>query len=251
MIRVDRNLQEKLNILPDSRLAWQPNDSNFIQHLDSKDQQLLRPPSPTDPARDRSSSLSPAPESNSPHTQPETFSSPPLPPAAEEREEPVKVPQREEEEEDESRVEKASRLSTPLSDLPPTPDDLDAAEDPLAHLNTGNESKTSAEDQKKDSSTVAETGKTTNETGPHLSLSADKKPPDALLNGPTALPSDGSATKSIEYKIVTILELNFELVKCVAGTLVEPHLLKGFLTEFVWSFRKKASHPPTLYFTSK
>src|SRR6266550_6812093 len=120
MIRVDR---ESVNILPDSHLSWQPNDSDFI--LDPKDHHQLPPPTPTDPPRDRSSSLSPAPDTNSPQTQPEALSSPPLPVAAEEKEEAVKVAQREEEEEEETRVEKASRLSTPLSELSAPPDDLD------------------------------------------------------------------------------------------------------------------------------
>ena len=93
------------------------------------------PASPADgnsasPTRDRSSSLSPAPETGS------AIGSPPLPPAAEEKEAPAVVPQREEEEEEEEeeddgvQVNHASRQSTPLSELSPPPDQDDEPDVP-------------------------------------------------------------------------------------------------------------------------
>lgn len=209
MIRVDRSLQESVNILPDSHLAWQPNDSDFIQHLDHKDQPQLCPPTPTDPPRDRSSSLSPAPDTNSPQTQPEAPSSPVT---AEEREEAVKVPQREEEEEEETRVEKASRLSTPLSELSPPPDDLDVTVDP--------------------SSPNDDAGAVSDGT--------------AAMTLPIPVPSpskspDAPAEKPGPSKVLTILDLNSELLQCVSQRRPNPRLLIPHPIVFVWNFRKKPS----------
>jgi hypothetical protein len=199
MIRVDR---ESVNILPDSHLSWQPNDSDFI--LDPKDLHQLPPPTPTDPPRDRSSSLSPAPDTNSPQTQPELEapSSPPLPVAAEEKEEPVKVPQREEEEEEETRVEKASRLSTPLSELSPPPDDLDVTVD--STVPTAIELKSTIDQTVPD---VADTSETA------ISSSSKSPPLDALP--PSSAAVDASASKLGEHKAITILNLNSELLQCV------------------------------------
>ncbi|PFH50336.1 hypothetical protein AMATHDRAFT_61265 [Amanita thiersii Skay4041] len=254
MIRVDRNHQESLNILSDTHLSWQPNDSDFIHHVDNKDQHQIRPATPTDPQRDRSSSLSPAPDTNSPQTQPEAPSSPPLPPTAEEKEEPVKVPRREEEEEEETRVDKSSRQSTPLSELSPPPDDIDASLDqtPTPILtSTSHDPKSVAtaleEQRKKAVSDGVDVGvraverigqgKGLSDSAPSSLLSSpstDKKLSDSLaavnaaasmgvtasqlLSGHVTSPIDGpgshnnASTKASEAKVVTILELNSELI---------------------------------------
>lgn len=227
MIRVDRSLQESVNILPDSHLAWQPDDSDFIQHLDPKDQPQLCPPTPTDPPRDRSSSLSPAPDTNSPQTQPEAPSSPV---AAEEREEAVKVPQREEEEEEETRVEKASRLSTPLSELSPPPDDLDVTVDP----SSPNELKAHDADAVPDGSGAAD-----------LIMTADALP------SPSSTPVDPSPSKSGGHKVITILDLNSELLQCVYHPRANPRLLRRRPIVFALNFRKKASQQRMHCTTSK
>ena len=208
MIRVDRSLQESVNILPDSHLAWQPDDSDFIQHLDPKDQSQLCPPTPTDPPRDRSSSLSPAPDTNSPQTQPEAPSSPV---AAEEREEAVEEPQREEEEEEETRVEKASRLSTPLSELSPPPDDLDVTVDP----SSPNELKVHDADAVPDGSAAAD-----------LTMLAKPSETADALPSPSSTPIDPSASKSGGHKVITILDINSELLQCVCRLRANPTLLR-------------------------
>lgn len=219
MIRVDRSVQDSVNILPDSHLAWQPDDSDFIQHLDPKDQPQLCPPTPTDPPRDRSSSLSPAPDTNSPQTQPEASS----PVAAEEREEAVKVPQREEEEEEETRVEKASRLSTPLSELSPPPDDLDVTVDP----SSPNELNPHDADAVPDGAGPAD-------------LIMLAKPPETAdaLPSPSFTPVD---PKSGGHKVITVLDINSELLQCVSHLCANPRLLRHRPIVSAWNFRKKAS----------
>ena len=219
MIRVDRSVQDSVNILPDSHLAWQPDDSDFIQHLDPKDQPQLCPPTPTDPPRDRSSSLSPAPDTNSPQTQPEASS----PVAAEEREEAVKVPQREEEEEEETRVEKASRLSTPLSELSPPPDDLDVTVDP----SSPNELNPHDADAVPDGAGPAD-------------LIMLAKPPETAdaLPSPSFTPVD---PKSGGHKVITVLDINSELLQCVSHLCANPRLLRRRPIVSAWNFRKKAS----------
>ncbi|KAK2462327.1 hypothetical protein APHAL10511_005633 [Amanita phalloides] len=156
MIRVDRNLQESVSLLPESHLSWQPNDTDFIQRLDPKDQSQLHPPSPAELPRDRSSSLSPAPDTNSPQTQPEAPSSPPLTSNAQEKEEPVK----------------ASRLSTPLN----APSELLAPQ--------------------KSSETAISSPAVSSVT--HLPVS------------PTSSSTD---PKSAEHKVISILDLNSELLQ--------------------------------------
>lgn len=146
MIHLDRS--SKQNIIQDHHkiLSWSPishddhpfNPDDFLSdtltavepddlHLSSskppfEQSTISSPPDGADGSttRDRSSSLSPAPESNSP------IASPPPPPAAEEKEAPALVPQREEEEEDDDiQPMHPSGQSTPLSELSPPPDQDD------------------------------------------------------------------------------------------------------------------------------
>ncbi|KAF8630041.1 hypothetical protein AX15_003133 [Amanita polypyramis BW_CC] len=227
MIRVDRNLQESVNILPNSHLSWQPNDNDFIQHLDNKDHHQLRPPTPADAPRDRSSSLSPAPDSNSPQTQPEAPSSPPLPLAAEEREEQVKEPQREEEEEEETRADRASRLSTPLSELSPPPDDLDVIVDTAAQIvpqgavdapkiNVEGHKPGSVPDSGAETVTLGKTSTDSAHSSPTagvLSITNNLSTTTALQSSTTSATSTNSTTaKSGEHKVISILQLNNELL---------------------------------------
>jgi len=136
-------------------IDWQQDDATFLDEHDNDDDKLLidnsdqpnsLPSSPPDgnrtsnsPTRDdRSSSLSPVPDTDT-STLPQHMN--PHMALAEEKEAPLEIPQREEEEEEESATSPsathqpppstttdkadatASRQSTPLSDLSPPPDD--------------------------------------------------------------------------------------------------------------------------------
>lgn len=146
MIHIDRNHHPaKQNLINDHKIIW----SDYLPSLDAVHPDLptqdhpksltgpatptgphdpvashvSSPSSPADgnsasPTRDRSSSLSPAPETS-------LADSPPPPPQAEEKEAPVVAPQREEEEEEEEAKDPPSRLSTPLSELSSSPDQED------------------------------------------------------------------------------------------------------------------------------
>lgn len=226
----------------------------------------------TSPTRDRSSSLSPVPDSNSPHADGRSS-----PPPAEEVEASIEVARPEEEEEDEEpQIEKSSRQSTPLSELSPPPPDLEealeAAEaraaEPEVKANEI-EAKAEAEEESKQEMIGGEAvdstegkGETSgnfgaesaspslatppsqqsdvgealasqssldrgNNPGPFSSNPMSLTPSSSLpspshqaATEPTRIPSQPestspSSTTHIDAKVVSILELNAELLKCV------------------------------------
>ena len=124
MIHIDRNNTKQDIILQNDKIiSWEDHfdQDPFIAHLDT----TRHHPGPVDTTHDsptstrgRSSSLSPVPD---PSPQPQ------------EKEAPLQIPVREEEEEDENEneavptaINEASRLSTPLSELSPPPDQDEA-----------------------------------------------------------------------------------------------------------------------------
>jgi hypothetical protein len=227
MIHLDRNHIDHHKIL-----SWSPLDQSFnpddflsdaLTTVPLNGTHTSAPPSPS-PTRDRSSSLSPAPESGSP------IASPPLPAAAEEKEAPAVVPQREEEEEDEAQV--TSRQSTPLSELSPPPDQDDEPEHGKSSEATGSESvieqgsapktdvKTSDDDTFLASSPRPSTDAVTSESKPsHDSKSSSStnymaSSSRALsIESPATPSASTSPTQKSDPKVVTILELNSELLK--------------------------------------
>ena len=203
----------------------------------------------TSPTRDRSSSLSPAPETGS------NIGSPPLPPAAEEKEAPPVIPQREEEEEDddddddEAQVNHASRQSTPLSELSPPPDQDDEPDFPEHNKPeeakaTGSESvmvesgvqkepkadvmkvKSSDHNTSLASSPRASTDAVTSESKPTHDSNLGKSMPSSstprlvspsratpFIESPATPLISTSPTQKSDPKVVSILELNSELLK--------------------------------------
>ncbi|TFK43059.1 hypothetical protein BDQ12DRAFT_163316 [Crucibulum laeve] len=189
-----------------------PIDANDPAHTHSSSPASPADGNSTSPTRDRSSSLSPVPETGTPHTQTDTRSSPPAPSAAEEKEAPEEVPTREEEEEpEEVRVaDKASRVSTPLSELsPPPPDQEDEPEPPKP------------EEQQKENPPEApkEAEAEAASVQPEQSLlSIRQSPPNNLPSPSTPLtPIAPNTSSGNDPKVVSILELNVELLKiCLA-----------------------------------
>jgi len=189
----------------------------------------------TSPTRDRSSSLSPAPETGS------NIGSPPLPPAAEEKEAPAVIPRREEEEEedgdDEMQASHPSRQSTPLSELSPPPDQDDEPDVPEPEGGTGSESVTKEGGGQKEpktdvmkvkssdhhasfaSSPRASTDAVTSESKPsydsNLAKTTNLMPlssaPSIDSPAPPLFPT--SPTQKSDPKVVSILDLNSELLK--------------------------------------
>ncbi|KAG6856171.1 hypothetical protein H0H87_006855 [Tephrocybe sp. NHM501043] len=181
MIHIDPNHLSSTNLISDKIVSWEKPFDSFIP--DTGNQPDTRPVpdsttsathSPTDgntasPGRDRSSSLSPAPETGS---RPDS-------------------PRKEEEEEEEpSRVEPASRLSTPLSELSPPPPDQDDEPGPPA---------------KPKEEVKEEVDETQKEEPP-------KPEPTPSLESPVT-PTTASNAPS-DPKVVSILELNLELLRC-------------------------------------
>lgn len=185
---------------------------------------LQSPASPADgnstsPTRDRSSSLSPVPDTISPQTQ--AHATPPPPPAAEEKEAPVEVPTREEEEEDEVQAEKASRLSTPLSELSPPSDQDDEPEAPSENVDEPTMTKVEPEAQESPKQEPDPPKPTTppirSSQEPQPEVAPSEQPQNSPVvhspASPSASASGSASQRPLDPKVVSILNLNVELLK--------------------------------------
>ncbi|KAF8075847.1 hypothetical protein FPV67DRAFT_1776494 [Lyophyllum atratum] len=205
MIHIDRNHLSSTNLISDKIVSWSHPEKQFDTFIaDSpvesaplgSDPSLPRPvapdspsaPSPADantasPTRDRSSSLSPAPETGSAVDSPAVTDE-------KEGDAPVEAARQEEEEDEEVRVEQASRQSTPLSELSPPPPDDD------------NEEPAKAEEEEV---------KAPEEPTPEPAPKPERTP--SIGSPATPTPSSDPTKPTNDPKVVSILELNLELLK--------------------------------------
>ncbi|KAF5371942.1 hypothetical protein D9615_008087 [Tricholomella constricta] len=209
MIHIDRNHLPSPNLISDKIGSWSKPFDTFITEppadvasvpgpvtpLDSHDPVVSHTSSPASPAdgntasptRDRSSSLSPPPET--------AADSPPAKEPELETEEPLETLRKEEEEEDEVRVEQASRQSTPLSELSPPPPDQDDEQEPAAAV-------------KAEEDEVKPVEQPVPQPEPKLESTSSIQSPATPTN-----PIPISPLQSNDPKVVSTLELNLELLR--------------------------------------